>query len=367
MKTLFVGNPSQKLTDGGSATLHRSLRDGISTIPDALYITPTAGQFEVQHAVRKHAIDLVWFLSPYYEMPPAGVPFVTTVWDLGHRMLPYCPEVSTAPGAWTWEARESYYSHVLPRAARVITTCGGQLQECYGVRPENIRTIPLCVDVDTLRAKPDSSMPLLPNEKAVLAAVEPQKYLLYPAQFWPHKNHVTLIDMLKILQDRGHDFKLVFTGSDKGNQQYIAEYAHSCDMRDAVLFPGFVSTDVLHQLYRNAFACVYASLMGPDNLPPLEAMALDCPVICSDYPGAREQLGEAALYFNSLNAHNAADRVESMIDGPTISDGWRQTMIERGRVFVQYRTPDIYIGNVKYVLAELAQIRRLWGTGYRHL
>ena len=37
------------------------------------------------------------------------------------------------------------------------------------------------------------------------------------------------------------------------------------------------------------------SFFGPDNIPPLEAFALGCPVIASNVPGAKEQLGDAAV------------------------------------------------------------------------
>ena len=41
-----------------------------------------------------------------------------------------------------------------------------------------------------------------------------------------------------------------------------------------------------------------ASHFGPTNMPPIEAMHLGCPVICSDIEGHREILGDAGLYFN---------------------------------------------------------------------
>jgi glycosyltransferase involved in cell wall biosynthesis len=45
----------------------------------------------------------------------------------------------------------------------------------------------------------------------------------------------------------------------------------------------------------------YPSFFGAENLPPLEAFALGCPVIAADMPGAREQLGDAAiLVINAL-------------------------------------------------------------------
>ncbi|MFM6269445.1 MAG: glycosyltransferase, partial [Dolichospermum sp.] len=51
-------------------------------------------------------------------------------------------------------------------------------------------------------------------------------------------------------------------------------------------------------LYINAFSLAFMSFFGPDNLPPLEAMALGCPVIASKVSGSEEQLGNNALLVN---------------------------------------------------------------------
>src|SRR5438552_13932917 len=87
----------------------------------------------------------VWFLSPYYE--PVDVPFAATVWDLGHREMPYFPELSLS--GWKFDEREGFYSHLLPRASIVVIGNGVGarcVNEFYRVRPDNICEIPLPVD-----------------------------------------------------------------------------------------------------------------------------------------------------------------------------------------------------------------------------
>ena len=37
---------------------------------------------------------------------------------------------------------------------------------------------------------------------------------------------------------------------------------------------------------------------GPTNIPPIEAITLSVPIIYSDIPGAKEQLGSAAIYVD---------------------------------------------------------------------
>src|SRR6266516_264361 len=45
------------------------------------------------------------------------LPFITTVWDMGHRVHPYFPELATNG---EWERREKMYQY-LPRATKILT------------------------------------------------------------------------------------------------------------------------------------------------------------------------------------------------------------------------------------------------------
>ena len=62
--------------------------------------------------------------------------------------------------------------------------------------------------------------------------------------------------------------------------------------------PKTVTDSELSDLYRNATALVFPSLMEGFGLPALEALANNCPVIVSDISVFHELLGAAAIYFN---------------------------------------------------------------------
>ena len=48
---------------------------------------------------------------------------------------------------------------------------------------------------------------------------------------------------------------------------------------------------------------------GPTNIPPLEALSLSVPIIYSDIPGAKEQLGKAAIYINLEKIDELSDAI----------------------------------------------------------
>ena len=360
MRVLFVGHPSDQPTDGGGASFGRTLLKGLQRTRSAhewAYVRAEPGKSSIQSAVAQNRIDFVWFLAPHYE--PVEVPFAITVWDLGHRELPWFPEVSRS--GWTFEQRESFYRYVLPRAMVVVTGNGvgaRSIRDFYQVPAANVHEIPLPIDADELAAASANPALLEPY------GLEPGGFLFYPAQFWPHKNHVTLVDTLARLRERGSRLKLVLTGSDKGNRSFIESYVAERGLRESVLFPGFVEAAVLQQLYLCAAAMVFGSLMGPDNLPPLEAMAHGCPVVCANYQGAHEQLREAALFFDGLDAEQAARQIEKLED-PEL----RATLVSRGRELARARNVDGYLCRVMEILDGIARVRRLWapGNAYRHL
>jgi glycosyltransferase involved in cell wall biosynthesis len=111
-------------------------------------------------------------------------------------------------------------------------------------------------------------------------------YLFYPAQFWAHKNHVNLLLALKQLSDQGKVIQLVLTGSDYGNLLHIEKTISELGLQNQVRTLGFVSNEELVAFYQNALALTYVSFFGPENLPPLEAFALGCPVIAARVDGA---------------------------------------------------------------------------------
>ena len=76
---------------------------------------------------------------------------------------------------------------------------------------------------------------------------------------------------------------------------------------------------LLGQLYSNAAAFVYPSLYEGFGLPPLEAMAHNCPVISSNTSSMPEVIGDAAEFFNPTSIDDIAAAIERVVYAPTRS------------------------------------------------
>lgn len=302
----------------------------------------------LQIAADYYRIDLIWFVSTDYS--PVDIPYLCTVFDLEHRRHPFFPEVGDPD---YWAATDRRYRTMIPRAAYVIsgTEAGKrQIVDFYRAEGERVRVIPFPVAPFALREEAQRV-----NRWEPPAGHPP--YLFYPAQFWPHKNHVTLLNALKLLKSTyALDIDLVLCGADKGNLAHVKETSRELGLEGKVRYLGFVPQAELYPLYRNAFALVYPSLFGPDNLPPLEAFAIGCPVIAAGVAGAVEQFGDAALLINPLSAEEIAQAVVHLHENREA----RLTFIEKGRERSRHCSAQKYLAQILALYDEFEQYRRCW-------
>ncbi|MFN0253052.1 MAG: glycosyltransferase family 4 protein [Kofleriaceae bacterium] len=299
----------------------------------------------LDRAAHRLGIDLVWFPTPMYEH--VDVPYVITVWDLEHRLQPYFPELGTRA---EFTRREQLFGDALRRAAYVVTGTNvgrDEIVRFYNVEPSRIRMLP--------HPTPSFALDAAGTTPPVPVPVR-TPFVMYPAQFWAHKNHVGLLRGVAELAGRGVTVDCALVGSDTGNQAYVRERAVELGIADRVHILGFVSRDDLVALYRNALALVYTSQCGPENLPPLEAMALGCPVIASDIAGSREQLGDAAVLVDTLDASALADSIHRVMT----QSAHRDELVRRGHVRASRYTQREFGRDLGAILDEFRRRHDLW-------
>lgn len=304
----------------------------------------------IDRQLEKHGIQFAFLTDPALPMP-TEVPYGTIMWDLQHRVNPWFPEVKKNG---MFEIREASAQTLLQRAAFIITgTEQGKhdIQSFYGVPSNRITVCPFAVPSAILNHCHQSF-----EKQNSPIWIPRSEYVFYPAQFWPHKNHVVIIDACKLLKDNYNwSLKIVFTGSEKGNYNYIRDYAKDAGLAESTIFPGLVSIGELVSAYRSAFALTFASYCGPDNLPPLEAMALECPVVTSDIPGAREQLGSCAEFFEPSSAKSLADALRRLRQS-----GRREMLQKQGVGWASKNTWENYANVVFDEINKFSTIRKCW-------
>jgi glycosyltransferase involved in cell wall biosynthesis len=273
----------------------------------------------IDKALQREGID--FFLNTTFEAVTLAIPFSAIVWDLQHRLQPSFPEVS-ANGEL--EKREVFYSKVLAHATFVIvgTEAGkNEVQRFYGTPDEKIKILPHPTPAFALEGT-------ALDVRALAKYKLPPDYIFYPAQFWTHKNHAAIVKAVAHLkQTENLRLPVAFTGSDRGNERAVRDLVEQMQLGDQIFFLGHVSRETLRALYQNALVLCYASFFGPENLPPLEAFGLGCPVIAADVPGASEQLGDAAIRVNPSDELAIAQALKLVYQDKSK----REELIRRGK------------------------------------
>jgi glycosyltransferase involved in cell wall biosynthesis len=141
----------------------------------------------------------------------------------------------------------------------------------------------------------------------------PGSYILYVGNVKPHKNLNSLIEAFEHIKDQ-IPHRLVVVGKKEGFITADNDITLKAEkLEDRVHFTGFVNDDLLKQFTVHADAMVFPSLYEGFGLPPLEAMAVGCPVLASEAASIPEVCGEAAIYFDPQNPQEIGGKVVSFL------------------------------------------------------
>lgn len=226
--------------------------------------------------------------------------YIYTLWDLCHIERCEFQEVRDYGAFWV---RDRQYERILPLALAIITD---------SVHLANIASVRYRVDISRFVPIPFAPSPFFEKDfdlkEAELIISElniKREYYYYPAQFWPHKNHIKVIEAIRLLKESGNDILVVFSGSDQGNIHYVKSKIKEQGLENNTRFLAFLPENKVRALYYHALAIVMPSYFGPTNLPPLEAWTTSTPLIYSNM--FKEQAGDAAILVDPISAREIAD------------------------------------------------------------
>jgi glycosyltransferase involved in cell wall biosynthesis len=265
--------------------------------------------------IRRFGVDFLVFPAPSPIGFESGVPYVIAVHDLQHRLHPEFPEVS-ANGEW--ESREYLFRNGIENALTVLVDSEVGREDVlnlYGdvISSERTRVLPF-LPAPYLDAGETASNAAIARERLDL----PERFLFFPAQFWPHKNHVRVVQALaRIRSERGVDVDVVMCGSasDPIRASVLDEVHRTAaaeGVEDLVHILGYVEDDLMAPLYAASRGVLLPTFFGPTNIPILEAWGQGRPVLSSDLRGIREQCGEAAVLVDPTSVPAIAEGIHSL-------------------------------------------------------
>lgn len=153
-----------------------------------------------------------------------------------------------------------------------------------------------------------------------------EPFLLYVGMRGGYKNFLGLLQVYAASQVLKTQYRLICFGG----KAFCAEELQA--MQDLNLNKDRIThrtggDELLARLYKKASAFVYPSLYEGFGIPPLEAMAHDCPVVCSNTSSIPEVVGDAGEYFQPEDVDSMRAAIERVVG----SSEHRKTLIAKGR------------------------------------
>jgi len=273
------------------------------------------------------------------------IPYVVGIPDMMYKYYPSFPEFSLKERL----RRGLVYKNATKNSILSIVDAqqgSDDLNRFFGISKEKVRIIPFIPPGYIYKYK---DMNLETATEVLKTHKLPERFLFYPAQFWFHKNHNRLVNALEqVKRKQGVRIPLVLVGSQQINYHRIMDFVDKLGLQEQVISLGYVSDVEMIALYKKCTALIFPSLFGPTNIPPVEAMILGAPVICSNLFCMPEQIGNAGLFFNPNDTEDLAKKIYHIWS----DDKLRSGLIKKGHERVRDLTLENHAMQWEKVIAE---------------
>lgn len=230
------------------------------------------------------------------------------------------------------------------RAAKIITDSDfarGEIEEHLKADTTKMRVIHLGA----------VSRRILPEDTGFCSDVAP--YILFAGATMLHKNVHTLVDAFGMLiKDSAFSgYKLVIAGVPADGHELVMRSIDRNNLREKVVFYGYISDSQLAALYTNASLFAFPSKAEGFGLPPLEAMSHGTPVAASGTSCIPEVLGDAAVYFDPDNPENIMEVISDLLQNPERQRELINLGLERAAELTWEKTASLTLDTYRDALA----------------
>lgn len=215
-----------------------------------------------------------------------GIPTVSTILDIQHEYYPqfFAPQ--------ELEHRRSFYRNIVKKVEKVVCISDYTREtfcEKYGFPAERAQTIYIAIQ-NRFSKEDDSILDKL--------NLRDQKYIVYPANFWEHKNHKLLLNAFAMYVHEKKDLKLVLTGNPLEQSEYYDGLLKAMKIAEQTVITGYVSNEELYSILKHSKGLIYPSLFEGFGIPVVEAMHLHKLIACSNLTSLPEIGCDAICYFD---------------------------------------------------------------------
>lgn len=289
-------------------------------------------RWAVQHDIPR----LEWLVrfdvlfAPNFVPPPTRTRrLVLTVHDLAFRLFPHTAPLATR----RWLSRLDVALHQASRVIVVSEQSRRDLLELYPVQADRVSVVPLGVDTEVFRPAPKEAVTAVRRRYGIEGP-----YVLSLTGIEPRKNLPAMIRAYGILKADVRPTLVLAGPLAPRNPEGWDLLRPALDdqppeVRDRIVFTGYVSEMDKVALLTGAEALVYPSLYEGFGLPVIEAMACGTPVLTSSVSALPETAGDAALLVDPHDTGAIAQGIERLLTDPVLSRNLRAAGMARAGGF----------------------------------
>ena len=218
-----------------------------------------------------------------------------------------------------------YFKRAIKKAKKIIAISRNAKKEITDICPDcntKIEVIYEFVDEKFLRIKDYHNKERLVKDE----------YILFVGNRKKHKNLSRLILAFNQVKNIFPNLKFVIAGKKDNEIDEIDLLKNRLNLKEKIIEAISPGDEEIINLYKYAKAFIFPSLYEGFGLPPLEAMAIEIPVLASDIPVLKEICGNAAYFFNPYDVEDMAKAICKVVTDESL----RRSLIEKGKERVKF-------------------------------
>lgn len=257
-------------------------------------------------------LDLVHFLNFNHPLTYKK-PFVTTLHDLTLLLFP--GHGRKKPNPIRFALFKKVFLDSLHRAEKIIAISQYTAQDAH-----NRLGIPFEKMDIVLEGGPEPLIFAFNTRNVVTEALQSEApYFLFVSNWRPHKGLNTLISAFeKFKKETNLPHLLALVGNREAASPSVLEAIENSPYKAEIKQLGFVSDEILPNLFNNSTAFIMPSECEGFGLPILEAYAYGAPVIAADNTSLPEITGPGGLLFPTRDATALAERMKQLAESPEL-------------------------------------------------
>lgn len=253
------------------------------------------------------------YYDPYFINLINGKPFVLTIYDMIHELLPQYFEGDP------YNVKE-FKSILIDKASRIIAVSHNTKKDILKFFPN--------IDADKIVVIHHGSSIKIDHDVKVDL---PPNYILFVGSRANYKNFKLLVNSAAQILKQDPNLILLAAGGGEFTKEEIT-LIDKHGLKKQIIQKDFEENELGH-FYKNAKCFVFPSAYEGFGIPVLESMACGCPIILSNSSSFPEVAGDAGIYFDNNSETDLNKKIQMVLSDKNLRNVYSQKGLEQVNKF----------------------------------